>query len=127
MQTIILSVDAPLALWYAFWGLAVAGLAAIGFVGHHRRKEDLLGWLSWILMWAAIDLLARAGLRTPYAIWFGGLFLTLGRLAPICWAVFGFLALDRFFATHNGHLDIPRRLLRWWDSRSQRWEDRQRV
>jgi len=127
MFATILRADPALAIWYLFWVIAIGGLAATAYIGYRRRKDDVLGWLSWLLMWIAIDLLARVGLRSPWLQQWSEFFLHVGRLAPMCWAAFGFLTLDTYFARHNGHLDLPRRALRWWDHRSQRWEERQHT
>lgn len=128
MQAVIhLTTDWALVIWYGCWALSMLGLAAVSYIGYRQHREDLLGYLAYLFLWMALDLMGRMILRMPVAWWLAESGLYLGRLAPICWSAYGFLALDRFFAMNNGHLDIPRRLLRWWDSRSQRWEDRQRA
>lgn len=119
-----LTTDWPLFVWYASWTIAILGLAAVSYLGFRRRHEVLLGWLAYLLLWLALDLVARAVLRAPVAMWVAETALYMSRLAPVCEAGYAFLVLDRFFAMNNGHLDLPRRLLRWWDRRSQRWEDR---
>lgn len=127
MVTLHLTTDWLLVIWYASWSFAILGLAVISYFGFRQRREVLLGWLAYLLLWLAIDLFARSVLRAPVAIWVADTALYIGRLAPVCEAVYAFLVLDRFFAMNNGHLDLPRRLLRWWDRRSQRWEDRQHT
>lgn len=125
MRTIIyLTTDWLLFVWYASWAMSILGLAVISYLGFRQRREVLLGWLAYLLLWSAIDLFARALLRAPVSVWAAESALYVSRLAPVCESIYAFLVLDRFFAMNNGHLDLPRRLLRWWDRRSQRWEDR---
>lgn len=126
-EIIYLTTDWALFYWYASWALSILGLAAISYLGFRRRREVLLGWMAYLLLWVALDLLMRAVLRAPVAAWASELALYASRLAPVCESIYAFLVLDRFFAMNNGHLDLPRRLLRWWDRRSQRWEDKQHA
>ena len=127
MAIIHLTTDWPLVVWYASWAMAILGLAVICYLGFRQRREVLLGWLAYLLLWMSIDLFARALLRAPVPMWAAESALYVSRFAPVCEAIYAFLVLDRFFAMNNGHLDLPRRLLRWWDRRSQRWEDRQHA
>jgi len=114
-------------MWYAAWSLSIIGLAAISYLGFRQRREMLLGWLAYLLLWVSLDLFARSVLRMDSPQWVVETALYVSRLAPACESIYAFLVLDRFFAMNNGHLDLPRRLLRWWDRRSQRWEDRQHT
>ncbi len=127
MITVILTKDWMLATWYASWALSILGLTAISYLGFRRRREVLLGWLAYLFLWLALDLFARSVLRMLVPPWATSTALYLSRLAPVCESIYGFLLLDRYFAMSNGHLDLPRRLLRWWDHRSQRWAERQRI
>lgn len=123
----ILTPDLALVLWYLFWAAALGGLAALAFLGYERLNDIVLAYLSNVGAWIAVDLVLKAGLRSPWVWMPTDWILGFSRIVPICIAIFMFLTLDAYFASRNGHLDLLRRILRWWDWRSQRWEDKQRV
>lgn len=123
----ILTPDVALALWYLFWAMALVGLSVLAFLGYRRLGDVVLIYLSNGIAWAAVDLVLKAALRSPWRWPPTDWVLGFSRIVPICIAIFLFMTLDAYFASRNGHLDLLRRLLRWWDWESQRWEDRQRV
>lgn len=114
-------------VWWLAVAIAVGGLAVVAGVANRRLSDLILMYLACAFGSATVGALMAAWLASPWRMYFVQVSTYLAYVASAFAVYFGFLTLDAYLATRNNHYDLVRRLLRWWDRRSQRWEDRQRV
>jgi len=124
----VIDVFAPSTL--LFWLYVTVGTIAAAMMGMlgwawYIRRDVLSWWLTLMFAFVALDMYAKALLRSPTGYLPPLSALHLSRLSAIGMALVLLGLTDWYFASHNGHLDMLRRIVRWWDRRRntpQEWE-----
>lgn len=107
--------------YYVLAGSVLLSLAGVMGVAWLIRRDPMANLVMWLFVWIAVDLYVRAIMRSPQAIVPGEWLLMTARAATAGETVLGFLVADAYFAQHNGHLNLLRRMLRWWDPDAGEW------
>lgn len=112
-------------LFWLYVGVGTIAAAATGVLGTawYVRREVLAWWLTLLYAFIAVDMYAKALLRSPTGYLPPLSALHLSRLAALGMVIVILGLTDWYFAAHNGHLDVLRRIVRWWDRRQAKQED----
>lgn len=104
-------------LFWAYLFVGTVAAAAMGLLGAawYQRRDPLAWWLTLLYGCIALDMYAKAMLRSAFPLVTDLTAFHLSRLAALGTAIVILGLTDYYFASHNSHLDVLRRIVRWWD------------
>lgn len=100
--------------FYLLLGMGLLSMTGILWLSWLIRRDNLAGLLSMLLLWLAIDTLAKGVLRSTQAIVTHEQILYVSRVASFGIVTTAALIVDAYLSSRNGHLSGLRRLVLWY-------------